>query len=53
MLKIYLINLIHCHIIQMCIDDGMSEMIAREMANAMANAQGLITIGVDDDGRYQ
>ena len=38
--------------IQMCIEDGMPERLARQMADAMANEQGLITIGVDDDGTY-
>ena len=38
--------------VQMCIEDGMPERLARQMADAMANEQGLITIGVDEDGTY-
>ena len=39
--------------VQMCIEDGMPERLARQMADAMANEQGLITIGVDEDGTYR
>ena len=32
---------------------GMPESLARQMADAMANAQGLITVAVEDDGTYE
>ena len=32
---------------------GMPESLARQMADAMANAQGLITVAAEDDGTYE
>ena len=39
--------------IEMNIRQGMPEALVRQMADALANAQGLITIGVEDDGTYE
>lgn len=39
--------------IEMNVRQGMPEFLVRQMADALANAQGLITIGVEDDGTYE
>lgn len=39
--------------VAMLVRSGTKEALARVWADQMANAQGLITIGVDDDGTYE
>ena len=39
--------------VAMLVRSGTKESLARVWADQMANAQGLITIGVDDDGTYE